>query len=174
MLGLLDFCASGDHALRPSSASSDREGGMGLFDRDSEEPKSKLRRYLITALALLLLLAAAVWYALRFHTEKKTVATFFEALVRGDTAAAYRMWSKLGTYTYQEFLNDWTAGYYGPVRSYRIVTAQQKSGASGVVVVVEISPDSPFPQPGEADRLLRTKEVKIWVERKDQSLSFAP
>jgi len=148
---------------------------MGLFDRDSEEPKSKLRRYLITALALLLLLAAAVWYVLRFHTEKKTVASFFEALVRGDTAAAYRLWNPHGSYTYQDFLEDWgPSSYYGPVRSYRIVTAQQKSGASGVVVVVEISPDSPFPQQSEADRLLRTKEVKIWVERKDQSLSFAP
>ncbi len=148
---------------------------MGLFDSDSEEPQSKQRRYAITALALLLLLAASVWYALRFHSEKKTVATFFEALVHGNMEAAYRLWNPHGSYTYQDFLEDWgSTGYYGPVRSYRIVTAQQKSGASGVVVVVETSPDSPFPQQSEADRLLRTKEVKIWVERKDQSLSFAP
>jgi len=145
-----------------------------LFDRDSEEPRSKLRRYLITALALVLLLAATAWYLLRFHREKETVATFMEALARGDTAAAYRMWSKRGSYTYQDFLSDWTAGDYGPVRSYHIVTAQQRPGASGVIVVVETSPDSPFPQPGEREKLRRVKEVKIWVERTDQSLSFPP
>jgi hypothetical protein len=149
---------------------------VGLFDRDNEEPKSKLRRYLITALALILLLAGGVWvwYLLYFPTERKTVATFLQALARDDTAAAYRMWSKRGSYTYQEFRSDWTAGDYGPVRSYRIVTAQQKPGASGVVVVVELSPDSPFPQQGEAEKLRRVKEVRIWVERKDQSLSFPP
>lgn len=155
---------------------------MDLLDSGSEEPKSKLRRYVITAVALAVLVALSLGYTFRFHTEKKTVDSFFQTLARGDTREAYRIWKPHGSYTFQDFLEDWgPAGYYGPVKSYRIVTAEQvkspkwtQGGASGVVVVVEVSPDSPFPQDSEKEKVHRIKEVKIWVERKDQSLSYPP
>jgi len=151
------------------------EAGVGLFDRDAEEPEAKLRRYILTGIALAALVAIGLWYVLRFHTEKKTAEGFLQALVASDTQQAYRIWKPQPTYSYQDFLEDWgPTGYYGPVKSYRIETAQQPKRASGVIVVVAVSPYESFPEDNETEKHQRTKEVRIWVERKDQSLSFPP
>ncbi len=149
---------------------------MGLLDSDGEEPKSKVLRWSITGLLLVILTGFAAWYFLRYQTEKDTAARFFQALAAGDTQRAYQLWQPGPSYTYELFMQDWGPdGEYGPVGSFRIVTAERPTdrrtglGASGVVVVVEVSPRAPFDgaTPG-------IKEVQIWVERKDQSLSFPP
>jgi len=148
---------------------------MGLFDSDSEEPKSKVRRYIVTGVVLALLLSGGVWYLFRFHTEKKTVETFLGAVVKGDLEEAYRIWKPKPSYTYQDFLDDWgEQGYYGPVNSFRIETAQHPSGASGVIVVVELSPFAPFPAKDDPEKNRQMKGVHLWVERSTQSLSFPP
>lgn len=147
---------------------------MGLLDSDSEEPRSKLRRYVITGLVLVLLLALGVWYLVRFYPEKKAVGRFLDALVAGETERAYKIWNPQASYSYQDFLDDWgPQGYYGPVKSYRIETAQSPRDASGVIVVVELSPFQPFPG-GNDPASRRTREVRLWVERKDKSLGFPP
>lgn len=148
---------------------------MGLLDSDSEEPRSKLRRYVISGLALLLLLALGAWYLFRFYGEKRAVDRFFEALAAADTQRAYQVWKPQPSYTYRDFLEDWgPQGYYGPVKSYRIESVQSPRGATGVIVVVEISPYQPFPADTDAAKNRRTREVRIWVESKDKSLSFPP
>ncbi|HEX2713266.1 MAG TPA: hypothetical protein VHM88_13785 [Candidatus Acidoferrales bacterium] len=148
---------------------------MGLLDSTSEEPHSRLRRYLISILALVLLVTVSVWYLFRFHGEKKTVEKFFDALAAGDTERAYQIWKPQPSYTYKDFLEDWgPAGYYGPLKSYRIETLQKPSGASGVIVVVELSPYQPFPADNDLEKNRRTREVRIWVETKDKSLGFPP
>ena len=148
---------------------------MGLLDRSSEEPRSKLRRYVLTGIALALLLALGFWYLFRFHTEKATVERFFRTLAAGDTEQAYRIWKPQASYSYKDFLDDWgPSGYYGPVKSYRIETAQSPRDASGVIIVVEVSPYEPFPAAHDEEKNRHTKEVRIWVERRDQSLSFPP
>jgi len=148
---------------------------VGLLDGDSEEPKSKLRRYIVSGMAFALLVYLAAWWVLRFHTEKNTVDSFFDALVAGDTQLAYQIWKPQPSYKYENFLGDWgPQGVYGPVKSFRIETAQKPPNASGVVVVVELSPFEKFPEDSEQEKLPRLKEVRLWVERRDQSLSFAP
>ncbi len=148
---------------------------LGLLDSTEEEPRSKLFRWAITGVVLALLVALAISYLVRFHTEKETVERFLQALASGDTRQAYRLWKPQPSYTYNDFLQDWgPSGFYGPVKSFRIVTTQQERGASGVVVVAAVSPDRPFPPDDNAEESRRTKEVKIWVERGDQSLSFPP
>ena len=149
---------------------------MSLLDSTGEEPRSKLRRYAISGLALVLLLALSVWYLFRFYPEKQAVERFFDALAAGDTQRAYQLWKPQASYTYQDFLEDWgPSGYYGPVKSYRIETAlSPQGGGSGVIVVVEVSPDQPFPAESDAAKQRRTKEVRIWVERSDKSLGFPP
>ncbi len=146
---------------------------MGLFDGDGEEPNSKARRYVMTASFFVLALSLTVWYFLRFQKEKNTVDVFMQAVARGDMKAAYELWKPADpkAYPFEEFLADWgPTGYYGPVRSYRITAAaQMKRRASGVVVAVELCPDAPFHNDPQ-----RNKEVTIWVERHDQSLSFPP
>ncbi len=146
---------------------------MGLFDGDGEDPNNKVRRYALTVSFFVIASAATVWYFLRFQTEKNTVRDFMEAVTRGDFKAAYALWKPADpkNYTFDEFLSDWgEKGYYGPVKSYKITAAaQMKRSASGVVVAVELCPDAPF-----RNDPTRNKEVQIWVERRDQSLSFPP
>ena len=149
---------------------------MGLLDSTSEEPRSRLRRYIISTLALVLLVTFSAWYFFRFHGEKKAVARFFDALAAGDTQRAYQIWKPETSYSYKDFLDDWgPTGYYGPVKSYRIETAQKpREEASGVIVVVELSPYQPFPTDNDPEKNRRTREVRIWVETKDKSLGFPP
>jgi hypothetical protein len=46
--------------------------------------------------------------------------------------------------------------------------------ASGVVATIEVSPYAPFPDDHDAAKQSKTKEVRIWVQFKDQSLGFPP
>ncbi len=149
---------------------------MGLLDSTAEEPRSKLRRYAISSLALALLLALSLWYLFRFYPEKQAVERFLDALVVSDTQRAYQLWKPQASYSYKDFLEDWgPSGYYGPVKSFHIETAlNPPGGGSGVIVVVEVSPDQPFPAESDAAKQRRTKEVRIWVERSDRSLGFPP
>ncbi len=146
-------------------------GVLGLLDNDAEEPKSKARRYLLTGLFFVAAAALTGWYFLRYQTEKNTITRFFETLSRGDLKQAYQIWRPSQTYSYDDFFSDWGPnGYYGTVKSFRIVAAHRPRGASGVIVAVEFSPDPSLPSAGHD----RVKEVSIWVERRDQSLSFPP
>ena len=150
---------------------------MGLLDA-SEEPKSQLLRYAVTAVALVILLTFGAWYGwylFFFMPERRTVEHFMNAVRGGDLQMAYQIWKPHGSsYSFQDFTSDWgPKGYYSPLKSYRIETAEQPKDGSGVIVVVEISPFQPFP-PGNDPQSGRNREISIWVERSDQSLSFPP
>ena len=148
---------------------------MALLDA-SEEPKSRLRRYALSGIALVVLLSLGIWFFfLRFLSEKRTIHHFMDAVTAGNFQQGYQIWKSQGSYTYQDFLSDWgSRGYYGPVQSYHIESAvQPPNGASGVIVVVEISPVRPFPSNNDPQSR-RNKEVRLWVERRDQSISFPP
>jgi len=149
---------------------------LGLLDSSAEEPQSKLLRYIITTTVFLLLLWLGYWWLFRFQTEKKTVETFLSVLAAGDTQGAYQIWKPSAGYTYDRFLEDWgpSGSLYGPVKSFRVRRASQPEGASGVVVTAEVSPYAPFPAETDTEKHRQTKEVLIWVERRDQSLSFPP
>ncbi|HEV2522130.1 MAG TPA: hypothetical protein VGT24_07080 [Candidatus Acidoferrales bacterium] len=155
-----------------------REGEtfMGLLDAGAEEPKSKALRYVISGVALVLLLGLAGWYFLRYTTEKRTVERFMHAIVTGDTQQAYQVWHPHPNFSYQDFLSFWgPSGYYSPIKSYRIESAEvPPKGGSGVVIVVEISGYDPFPKPEETVKFAQNREVQLWIERSDQSMSFPP
>ena len=148
---------------------------MGLLDADQQPPPSKLPRYLIAGVVFVLLLGAGVAWMFRFQTEKNTVATFCDALTAGEMRKAYEIWKPSSRYAFEDFLEDWgPQGVYGPVKSWRIVTAQRLRNASGVIVVVEVSPYTPFPADDDTEKHRLSKEARIWVERSDQSLGFPP
>lgn len=152
---------------------------MALFDGGEEHPAHKVRRYIITGLVFVALVVGFCWYLLRFHKEKNTVRHFLDAVAAGKMEEAYRIWKPAETYSYNDFLEDWgEQSYYGPVKSYRIEDAQEiKRGSnpvSGVVIAVELSPYSPFPAESDVGKQVKTKEVRLWVEFKDQSISFPP
>ena len=148
---------------------------MGLLDAKEEKPRSKTLRYSVSGVALVILLSFGIWYFfLRFLSEKRTVAGFMDAVVAEKFEAAYQIWMPHGSYTYQDFLADWSlTGFYGPIKSYHIYSARSPGGASGTVVVVEISPEPALPAQQDP-KSGRTRVVSIWVEDKDLSLSFPP
>jgi hypothetical protein len=155
-----------------------REGEkfMGLLDAGAEEPKSKALRYVVSGVALLIFLSIAVWYFFRYTTEKHTVERFMNAVVTGDSQQAYQIWHPHPSFSYQDFLGFWGPnGYYSPIKTYRIESAEvPPKGGSGVVIVVEISGYDPFPKPEETVKYAQNREVQLWVERSDQSMSFPP
>jgi hypothetical protein len=149
---------------------------VGILDSGAEEPKSKALRYVVSGVALAAMIAGALWYFLRFAPEKHTVERFMNAVVAGDSQQAYKIWRPNPSFTYQDFLAFWgPKGYYSPIKSFRIESAEvPPKGGSGVVVVVELSAYSPFPKPEESVKFGQNQEARLWVERSDQSLSFPP
>lgn len=149
---------------------------MGILDAGPEEPKSKMLRYGISGVALVLFLSGAMWYFLRYNSEKRTVGHFMDSVIAGDMQKACDIWHTHPGFSCQDFTSFWGPnGYYSPIKSFRMESAEvPPKGGSGVVVTVEISGYSPFPKPDETIKFAQNREVQIWVERSDQSLSFPP
>jgi len=146
---------------------------VGLLDATEEHPPSKWKRRLIMVVVFIVLGGAGLWYLLRYHTEKTTIHHFLNAVVAGDMQQAYKIWKPSQSYTFQDFLQDWGPdGYYGPVKSFNLKDTDRLKGSSGVVLTVEVSPYQPFPDKDDAVKQSKTKEVKLWVEFKDQSIGF--
>jgi hypothetical protein len=155
-----------------------REGAplVGILDSGAEEPNSKALRYVISGVALVLMLSGALWYFLRFEPEKRTVNRFMNAVVAGDMQEGYKIWHPNPSFKFDDFMAFWgPKGYYSPIKSFRIETAEMPpKGGSGVVVVIELSAYAPFPKPEDSIKFAQNQEVRLWVERTDQSLSFPP
>jgi len=149
---------------------------MGLLDAGAEEPKSKALRYVISGVALAILLGVGIWYPLRYTAEKRTVDRFLHAVAVDDSQQAYQIWKPHASFSYQDFLSFWgPKGYYSPIKSYRIEAAEvPPKGGTGVVVTVELSEYDTFPKAEETIKTARLREVQLWVERSDQSMSFPP
>jgi hypothetical protein len=148
---------------------------VSLLDAQPDAQRSRTRLYAVSGVALVILLSFGIWYYfLRFLTERRTITSFMDAVVAERFEDAYGIWKARGSYTYEDFLSDWGPdGYYGPIRSYRVYSARSPGGASGTVVVVELSPEPTFPAENDP-KSASNRVVSIWVEGADQSLSFPP
>lgn len=147
---------------------------MTLLDPPAEKPE-KSRAMAFTIAALVLVAIVVLWFTFRYYPEKKAAEHFFDALVAGDTARAYQLWKPSPSYAMKDFLADWgPEGYYGPVKSYKILRASSPVGANAVAVRVAISPFSPMPDASEIEKSRKTKVVSVWVLISDKSFSFPP
>jgi hypothetical protein len=147
---------------------------MTLLDPPAEKPE-KSRAMAFTIAALVLVAIVVLWFTFRYYPEKKAAEHFFDALVAGDTARAYQLWKPSPSYAMKDFLADWgPEGYYGPVKSYKILRASSPIGANAIAVRVAISPFSPMPDPSEIEKSRKTKVVSVWVLISDKSFSFPP
>jgi len=65
---------------------------------------------------------------------------------------AYKIWRPNAQFYLSGFLAFWgPKGYYSPIKSFAIESAEvPPKGGSGVVVVVELIAYSPFPKPEES------------------------
>jgi hypothetical protein len=147
---------------------------MSLLDPPAEKPQ-KSRAMAFTVATLTLVAIVTLWLVFRYYPEKKAVERFFDALVAGDTTKAHELWKPGPSYPMKDFLADWgPGGYYGPVKSYKIIHAKAPSGSNAIAVSVEVSPFSPMPDASEAEKSRKTRVVSIWVLISDKSLSFPP
>jgi hypothetical protein len=148
---------------------------MGILDAQPEEAQSKTLPFVLSGLVALCLIGLISWFVVRYNPEKKTVREFMGALIAGDTQRAYQIWKPQGSYTLQDFNDDWGPnGYYGPVKSFRIKGAETEKNSTAVIISVDVSPFAPFPDENDAVQQNKTKELHLWVERKDQSITFPP
>lgn len=155
----------------------DRKNPLGIFDPPEEEPSAKAPRYLLGSLAVALAIFLVLWYPLgrRFHKERSTVQRFMNELVAGDMTSAYRTWKPSPSYSFADFLEDWgPTPYYGAIKSYEIDSIQGIEGGSGAAVTLSVSPYAPFPRADDPAERQRTRTITLWVDSKDESISFPP
>lgn len=147
---------------------------MSLLNPPVEKPtKSRAMGFTIVALAVALVVIC--YFAFRYYPEKRAVEHFFDALLAGDTDTAYQIWKPGSSYQKKDFLADWgPEGYYGPVKSYKILKASAPLKANAVAVRVAFSPFSPMPDASDAEKSRKTRVLSIWVLTKDKSFSFPP
>jgi len=140
------------------------------------ETSSKSRHLKFVAGALVVLAAVVLYFAFRYYPEQRAAQRFFNALVAQDTNTAYRLWKAAPSYRLPDFLTDWGPhGYYGPVKSYKIMKISAASGsANSVVVEVAVSPFSPMPDATDAEKSRRTRVVTVWMNTEEKSFSFPP
>jgi len=130
---------------------------------------------LFTIAALALTLAVVLWFTFRYYPEKKAAANFFDALVAGDANKAYELWKPSETYKLSDFAADWgPGGYYGPVKSYKIMGAKAPNKSDSIEVDVAISPFSPMPDASDGEKSRKTRVVPLWILPSDKSISFPP
>jgi hypothetical protein len=146
-----------------------------LLNPRPERHLNKYVKYSILGIIVVVILSTAFWYFFRFHPEETTVDAFMQNIVDGHYQDAFHLWKAGASYQYKDFLQDWgPSGYYGPVRSYAIVSTHEMNKASGVIVVVDVSPFSPFPTGNDFEKASKTKEVRLWVQFSDHTISYAP
>jgi hypothetical protein len=128
-----------------------------------------------TIAALIFVAAVVLWFSFRYYPEQRATSHFFDALVAGNTAKAYELWKPSESYTMKDFLADWgPGGYYGPVKSYKVMTAKAPRKSQSIAVNVAISPFTPFPSASDEEKSTKTRMVTLWVTPSDKSLSFPP
>jgi hypothetical protein len=147
---------------------------MSLLEPPVEKPQ-KSRAMAITFGALVFTLVVVLWFTFRYYPEKKATARFFDALAAGDTGKAYELWKPSASYRMSDFTADWgPSGYYGPVKSYKIMSAKAPKQSNSIEVNVAISPFAPLPDKSDEDKSRKTRVVTLWVLPSDKSLSFPP
>jgi hypothetical protein len=132
---------------------------MTLLDATPPKPPRKIGRYILLALAVIII-GGVAYIALRNYAEEKALSRFLTALEQGNYPEAYRLWQPSSTYAYQDFLHDWGEhGDYGKIRNFKILGSRSK-GAAIVIVTVTINDEEP---PRE-----------LLVDRKTKGLAYSP
>jgi hypothetical protein len=145
---------------------------MSLLEPPAGKP-DKSRAMAFTVAALTVVAIVLLWFTFRYYPEKKAAEHFFDALVAGDMAKAYQRWKPGPSYAMKDFLADWgPEGYYGPVKSYKILHAEAPKGSNAIAVAVNVSPFMPMPENSDIEKSRKTKVVVLWVLVSDKSLSF--
>lgn len=132
---------------------------MTLLDATPPKARRKIGRYILAALAVIIV-GGACYILLRNFPEERAVSRFLTALEQGNYPEAYRLWQPSDTYTYEDFLRNWgDRGDYGKIRTYKIMGSQSR-GKETVIVTVTINEETP--------------PCELVVDHRTKGLSFSP
>ena len=131
---------------------------MTLLDATPAKPPVRVGRYILIALAVIVV-AGASYIVLRNFSEERVISRFLTTLEVGNYQEAYRLWQPSKTYTYNDFLHDWgERGDYGKIRTYKILGSRSK-GSGTVIVAVTINNEQP--------------PLELLVDRKTKALAYS-
>jgi len=150
--------------------------GISILDPQPPPPPNPWPLRLGVGAVVLVLVGTFAWSEFRYYGERRQVERFMDALVAGDYQTAYQLWKPSPAYPYQSFLEDWgETNSHGRIRNYEIVRIAPPQNEVGVRGGGTLSLG------GESTGLIAyvringmQEPVRIWVERKDKSLSFPP
>ena len=131
-----------------------------MFDQFKPiNPKTeRLKKRLLVGIPLALILASYLYYEFKNYPEERAVSRFLSALEQHDYQHAYQLWQPSKYYNFEKFEQDWGPnGVEGAIRDFDITSSHARG--SGVLVDVVLN--------GQ-------KEISLWVEKSDKSLSFPP
>lgn len=119
--------------------------------------KERLKAPLIIAAVLIVI--GGVAYKFFNYREEKQVTAFLDEIKGGHLDAAFANWDHRGSYTLQNFVEDWGEnGYYTKgMMSAKVIDSNNKG--SSVVVYLQIDQNRP---------------VALLVDKETLKLSFAP
>src|SRR5579864_2732242 len=143
-----------------------------LFEAPPYDPRRDRRRNtILVSVIVAVVVSGAVGYFLLNLPYERVVDHFFDALEQKDFEKAYSIWlndpnwkqdpGRHPNYSFHDFYVDWgPGGEWGIIRQHKIVGSAAPKGGSGMVVVVKVNE--------------RAEDARIWVERKDKTLTFSP
>lgn len=138
---------------------------------DYNPQRERRKKVIVVAAAAAILIVGVFAYLYRNWPEERVVNHFFSALVNKDFEKAYGIWlhdpdwkshpQQYAQYPYKDFYRDWgPGGEWGIIRSFHVDGSANPKAGSGVVVVVTVND--------------RKEQARIWVEKKDKTLTFSP
>jgi len=131
---------------------------MTLLDATPPKPPLKVGRYILVALAVIVV-ASASYIVFRNFPEERVISRFLTTLEVGNYQEAYRLWQPSSTYSYDDFLHDWgERGDYGKIRTFKILGSRSK-GSGTVIVTVTINNEQP--------------PLELLVDRKTKGLAYS-
>ena len=131
-----------------------------MFDQFKPiNPKTeRLKKRLLIGVPLALMLCGYLFYEFKNIAEERAVSRFLTTVMQQDYQQAYELWQPSKYYTFENFQQDWGPnGVEGPINEFDITYSRARG--SGVLVDIQIN--------GE-------KEISLWVEKSNKSLSFPP
>ena len=132
---------------------------MTLLDATPPKPPRKIGRYILIALAVIIV-GGAGYIVFRNFPEERAISRFLTTLEQGNYREAYPLWQPSPTYSYEDFLHDWGEhGDYGKIRTFKILGSRSK-GAETVIVTVTVNDEEP--------------PRDLLVDRKTKGLAFSP
>jgi hypothetical protein len=129
---------------------------------DGVERRSKIVWRSIAAVALVLVVAAALYFTFRGHRHKQRVESFLELLGRQDFQAAYQLWGCTSAapcrdYSFDRFMEDW--GPQSPRSIHPTGIKKTKYCSQGLIAILDTK---------------KGEEALLWVDSKDMTVGFAP